>query len=70
MSHILIKNLGLQDYEPTWQAMKCHTDEREKDNLDEIWIVEHPPVYTQGQNGKAEHILNPGTCTLPSNNYN
>lgn len=56
---IHIKNLGLVDYLTTWQAMKTFTDQRTSETLDELWIVEHPPVYTQGLNGKAEHLLNP-----------
>lgn len=53
-----IKNLGLQDYESTWQAMQDFTKERNKETPDELWIVEHPAVYTLGRNGKEEHILN------------
>lgn len=47
------------DYEPTWRAMQRFTDERTADTLDEIWLVQHPPTYTQGQAGKPEHLLNP-----------
>jgi len=54
---ILIKPLGLQPYEQTWQAMQAFTDNRQPETPDELWIVEHPPVFTQGLNGKAEHIL-------------
>ncbi|GKT12683.1 MAG: lipoyl(octanoyl) transferase [Thiomicrorhabdus sp.] len=54
---ILIKNLGLQPYQPTWQAMQDFTDQRQDDTPDELWIVEHPAVFTQGLNGKAEHLL-------------
>ncbi|WP_321324530.1 lipoyl(octanoyl) transferase LipB [Thiomicrorhabdus sp.] len=54
---ILIKPLGLQPYEQTWQAMQSFTDNRQPETPDELWIVEHPPVFTQGLNGKAEHIL-------------
>ena len=54
-----IKALGMVDYEPTWRAMQCFTDERTADTLDEIWLVQHPPTYTQGQAGKPEHLLNP-----------
>lgn len=52
-----IKTLGRQSYEQTWQAMQEFTDQRQSDSPDELWIVEHPPVFTQGLNGKAEHIL-------------
>ena len=53
-----IKNLGLQDYEKVWQAMQDFTKSRNKNTQDELWIVEHSPVYTLGRNGKPEHILN------------
>mgnify|MGYP000442231335 CR=1 FL=1 len=54
---IQIKSLGLQPYEKTWQAMQNFTDQRQPETPDELWIVEHPAVFTQGLNGKAEHIL-------------
>lgn len=52
-----IKQLGRQDYQTTWQAMRDYTDQRDDSSEDQIWIVEHPPVLTQGLNGKAEHLL-------------
>lgn len=52
-----IKQLGLADYETVWQAMKDFTQARDENTPDEIWVVEHPPVFTLGRNGKAEHIL-------------
>jgi lipoyl(octanoyl) transferase len=52
--------LGRVDYEPTWRAMQALTDARGPDDRDEIWFLEHPPVYTQGMNGKPEHLLAPG----------
>lgn len=57
---VIIRQLGTKSYEPVWQAMQRFTDERDQNTLDEIWLVEHPPVFTQGQAGKAEHILMPG----------
>lgn len=57
---VRIKNLGRQEYEPVWQQMKLYTHNRTVCSVDEIWSLEHFPVYTQGQAGKAEHILNPG----------
>ena len=51
---------GLADYESTWQAMKTFTENRQPDTENQIWQVEHPPVYTLGQAGKPEHVLNPG----------
>ena len=59
-SDVIIRQLGRQSYEPIWQAMQRFTDERDNDTTDEIWLVEHDPVFTQGQAGKAEHILLPG----------
>ncbi len=56
---IVSKNLGLQDYQQTWQAMQAFTQTRVAQTADEIWLVEHPAVYTLGLNGKYEHILNP-----------
>lgn len=53
----MIKQLGLQDYQSTWQAMQSFTDERDETTPDELWVVEHPPVFTQGLNGKAEHLI-------------
>ena len=56
------RELALLDYEPTWLAMQRFTDQRKDrpETQDEIWLVEHPPVFTQGQAGKAEHLLLPG----------
>lgn len=51
-----IKPLGVQPYESTWQAMQRFTDERSETTSDELWIVEHPPVFTQGLNGQAKHL--------------
>ena len=57
---ILVRHLGLQPYEPVSQAMHDFTDFRNDQTPDEIWLVEHLPVFTQGQAGKAEHVLVPG----------
>lgn len=57
---ILIRNLGLQPYAPVSEAMHTFTDTRNESTPDEIWLVEHYPVFTQGQAGKAEHLLMPG----------
>ncbi|WP_058911747.1 lipoyl(octanoyl) transferase LipB [Entomohabitans teleogrylli] len=56
-NEILIRQLGLQPYEPVSLAMHQFTDTRTDETPDEIWLVEHPPVFTQGQAGKEEHIL-------------
>ena len=53
----IIKRLGRVDYEPAFQAMQAFTAARTPETADELWIVEHPPVYTLGQAGKPEHIL-------------
>jgi lipoyl(octanoyl) transferase len=53
-------NLGQQDYTQCWQAMTDFTNQRTADTPDQLWLVEHPPVFTQGQAGKSEHLLFPG----------
>ena len=53
-------NLGVQDYQTSWQAMTDFTNQRAPETVDQLWLVEHPPVFTQGQAGKAEHLLFPG----------
>ena len=55
--NLQVKPLGRVEYEPTWQAMLTFTTSRTADTPDEIWIVEHPPVFTLGQAGKPEHLL-------------
>lgn len=55
-----VRELGLQPYEPTWQAMQRFTNQRDAATGDEIWLLQHAPVFTQGQAGKAEHLLLPG----------
>jgi len=57
---LLIRELGLVDYQPTLEAMRRFTDERGADTPDEIWLLQHPRVFTQGQAGKAEHVLAAG----------
>ncbi len=59
-----IRNLGLQDYDITWQAMQRFTQERDLDANDELWVVEHPSVYTLGLNGKREHLLTIGNIPV------
>ncbi len=56
---IITKHLGRQPYSPIWNKMKSFTLERDGETPDELWLLEHDPVYTQGQAGKSEHILNP-----------
>ena len=55
-----MRELGLVDYAPTLQAMKALTDSRDPNSPDELWLLQHPRVFTQGQAGKAEHVLAPG----------
>ncbi len=54
---LIIRRLGRADYEPTWRAMREFTAARGPDTSDELWLVEHPPVFTLGQAGKQEHVL-------------
>jgi len=55
-----LRHLGIAEYEPVWRAMQAFTDSRDENSRDELWLVQHPPVFTQGQAGKAEHVLAPG----------
>lgn len=58
--HAIVHDLGRQPYEPVWRAMQAFTDVRTDDSADELWLVEHEPVFTLGQAGKPEHVLVPG----------
>ena len=60
MADLIIRRLGEQPYQETWDAMKQFTADRDDATADEIWCLEHPRVFTQGQAGKAEHLLFPG----------
>ncbi len=57
---LVIRQLNTMDYSQVWHAMKDFTDNRDDNVVDELWLVEHQPVFTQGQAGKAEHLLLPG----------
>lgn len=57
---LVIRQLHRLDYTQVWHAMQHFTDHRDDNTVDELWLVEHPPVFTQGQAGKAEHLLMPG----------
>ncbi len=62
---LIVRDLGIQDYKAVWKKMTDYTDRRRKESLDDqLWLVEHPPTYTQGQAVKAEHILNPGNIPV------
>ena len=56
---LYIRRLGIVNYEITWKNMRDFTDQRDDNTPDEIWLLQHPPVFTQGLAGKAEHVLNP-----------
>jgi lipoyl(octanoyl) transferase len=57
---LVMRELGLVEYQPTLDAMRAFTDARDADTPDELWLLQHPRVFTQGQAGKAEHVLSPG----------
>lgn len=63
-SKLIVRHLGRRPYEPVWQAMRDFTDARDDDTPDELWLVEHAPVFTQGLAGKPEHVLNPGNIPI------
>lgn len=57
---------GLQDYVPVWQQMQAFTQQRNAATVDELWVVQHSPVFTLGRNGKREHVLSPGNIPVIS----
>jgi lipoyl(octanoyl) transferase len=61
---LLIRQLGRQAYEPVWQSMRNFTDSRKEDTPSELWLLEHPPIFTLGQAGKEEHLLTPGDIPI------
>jgi lipoyl(octanoyl) transferase len=61
---LLLRDLGLTDYAAVFADMKAFTEARDDDTLDELWLTEHRPVFTQGQAGKAEHVLAPGDIPI------
>jgi lipoyl(octanoyl) transferase len=63
-NHVIVRHLKRQDYAMMWHAMKKFTDARTNETPDEIWVLQHNAVFTQGQNGKAENILNPTTIPI------
>jgi len=60
IEQLRLRRLGIADYERVWHEMQDFTDNRDESSGDELWLVQHPPVFTQGQAGKAEHVLAPG----------
>jgi lipoyl(octanoyl) transferase len=63
-SVIVVRTLGMQDYEPLWRGMQQFTDSRSSQTPDEIWFTEHPPVFTLGLNASREHLLAPGNIPV------
>ena len=61
---VKIRRLGRQEYVPLWQEMQAFTDTRDERTQDEIWLCEHPPVFTMGLNASAEHLLAPGNIPV------
>ncbi|MGD9172330.1 MAG: lipoyl(octanoyl) transferase LipB, partial [Candidatus Thiodiazotropha sp.] len=59
-ANLLVRQLGLQPYHTIWQAMQDYTNTRDASSPDQLWLLEHPPVFTLGQAGKTEHLLEPG----------
>lgn len=59
-----IRRLGRQPYAPVWAAMQHYTDHRDSNSSDQLWLLEHEAVFTQGLAGKAEHVLDPGTIPV------
>ncbi len=57
---LLVRRLGMRGYEHTWREMRAFTDARDADTPDEVWLLEHPPVYTLGQAGRTQHVRAPG----------
>ncbi len=64
MPNVVVRHLGYRDYLPVWHAMQEFTATRKEGASDELWLVEHPPVYTQGMSGKPEHLLDPGAIPV------
>lgn len=64
MSELVVRQLGRVPYEPTWRDMQRFTDERGPDTPDEVWLLEHPPVYTLGMAGDEAHLLDAGDVPL------
>ena len=60
MSDLIVRYLGLSEYLPVWKAMQTFTEQRTPETIDELWFVEHQPVFTLGRNANEKHLLNPG----------
>ena len=57
---VIVRHVGLQPYEPVFEAMKRFTGARTEETTDELWFLEHEPIYTQGRTGKPEYVVSPG----------
>ena len=57
LSTVIVQQMGLCDYEPVWQAMKNYTRQRDANSYDQLWLLQHHPVFTLGQAGRFEHIV-------------
>lgn len=64
MTELIIRDFGQADYEPVWQQMQDFTDQRDETTADELWLVEHPPVFTLGQQGERNQILQRSTIPI------
>lgn len=64
LDNVIVRDLGIQSYAPIFEAMRNFTATRDENNADEIWLVEHEPVFTQGQAGKDEHVLLAGDIPI------
>lgn len=60
MPELVVRRLGMVEYEPTWRRMQALAESRGPEQADEIWLLQHPPVFTLGLNGSREHLLAPG----------
>ena len=61
---VIVRHLGLQDYTQTWQQMQQFNQQRHAETEDEIWLLQHPPVFTLGLNGKKDHVIDAGDIPL------
>jgi lipoyl(octanoyl) transferase len=64
LDQLVVRRFDIMPYEPVWRAMQKHTQQRDGNSPDEVWILQHEPVFTLGQAGKAEHVLSPGAIPL------
>lgn len=61
---LIVRELGQRPYHPVWQDMQRFTDQRDETTADELWLLQHAPVFTLGKNGKPEHIRDPGSIPV------